>query len=119
MTGLDIFTFAVMFLLLAAAAVLIKILGALPGKIARSRAHPQADAVNVCGWLGIVTLGVAWPVALIWAYARTPGVGIVPQEGEDTQSVEALKQTIAELSQRLTAAEQQLRDAAAQGDRGT
>jgi hypothetical protein len=43
----------VMFVLLTAVAILIKILGALPGNIARSRAHPQADAINMCGWLGL------------------------------------------------------------------
>lgn len=42
-------------------------LGSLPGKVARSRSHPQADAITVCGWLGIVTL-VLWPLALVWAY---------------------------------------------------
>ncbi len=118
MTGLDIFTFVVMLVLLAAVAVLIKILGALPGKIARSRAHPQAEAINVCGWLGILTLGLAWPIALIWAYTRSPSAGSAPQETGNTQSVEALEQTIAELSQRLTAAEQQLRDTMTQGDKG-
>ena len=118
MTGLDIFTFIVMFVLLVAVGILIKILGALPGKIARSRTHPQADAINVCGWLGILTLGVIWPVALIWAYTRSASAGSTTREAESTQSVEALKQTIAELSQRLTAAEQQLRDAVTQGDKG-
>ncbi len=118
MTGLDIFTFIVMFVLLVAVAILIKILGALPGKIARSRAHPQAEAINVCGWLGILTLGVAWPFALIWAYTRSPGVSSAFREPENTQSVEALNQTVAELSQRLTAAEQQLRDTMTQGGKG-
>ena len=118
MTGLDVFTFAVMLVLLAAAAVLIKIVGALPGKVARSRAHPQAEAISVCGWLGILTLGLIWPVALIWAYSRAPGTGGAPQETENTQSVEALEHTIAELSQRLTVAEQQLRDTMTQGDKG-
>jgi cytochrome b561 len=42
-------------------------LGGLPGAIARSRNHPQADAINICGWMGIITL-VLWPVALVWAY---------------------------------------------------
>ena len=119
MTGLDILTFVVMFVLLTAVAVLVKVLGALPGEIARSRAHPQADAINVCGWLGILTLGVTWPVALIWAYTRSTSAGGAPlQETENTQSIEALNQTIAELSQRLTAAEQQLRDAMTQGGKG-
>ena len=26
-------------------------LGSLPGSIARSRGHPQADAINICGWM--------------------------------------------------------------------
>ncbi len=108
MTGLDIFTFIVMFVLLVAVAVLIKILGALPGKIARSRAHPQAEAINVCGWLGILTLGIAWPFALIWAYTRSPGVSSASPEPENTQSVDVLNQAITALSQRLAAAEKKL-----------
>jgi len=119
MTGLDIFTFVVMFVLLTAVAVLVKILGALPGKLARSRAHPQAEAINVCGWLGILTLGVLWPVALIWAYTRSTSARGAPlQETENTQSVEALNQTIVVMSQRLTAVEKQLRDAMTQGGKG-
>jgi hypothetical protein len=116
MTGLDIFTFVVMFVLLTAVAVLIRILGALPGKLARSRAHTQADAINVCGWLGILTLGLLWPVALIWAYTRSSGApGTPDKETDSTQTVKALKQTIASLSQQLEILEQQQRDTATQG----
>lgn len=118
MTGLDIFTFTVMLVLLTAAAVLIKIVGALPGKIARGRAHPQAEAINVCGWLGILTLGLAWPVALIWAYTRPHGARSAPQEAKNSQAVEAQEQTIKALSQRLAAAERQLHDITTQGDKG-
>ena len=113
MTGLDVFTFVVMFVLLTAVAILIKVLGALPGKIARSRAHPQADAITVCGWLGIVTLGLLWPVALIWAYTRPSGTP--DQDTDSRQSVRALEQTIAELSERLELYEQQVRDTATHG----
>jgi len=120
MTGLDILTFVVMIVLLTALAVFIKILGALPGKIARGRDHPQAEAINVCGWLGILTLGVTWPVALIWAHTRSPGARDTPFNGaDDPQSVEDLKQSIVALSERLTAAEQQLRDAETKGGAGT
>jgi cytochrome b561 len=42
-------------------------LGSLPGAIARARNHPQADAINICGWMGIITL-ILWPLALVWAY---------------------------------------------------
>jgi hypothetical protein len=45
-------------------------LGRLPGAIARARNHPQADAINICGWMGLFTL-VLWPLALVWAYLRT------------------------------------------------
>jgi len=70
MTGLDVFAFVVMAVLLGVGIYLAFVLGALPGKIAAEREHPQADAVRVAGWVGLVTLGVAWPLALIWAYAR-------------------------------------------------
>ena len=56
--------------LVAVAIWLVVVLGSLPGKIARGRSHPQADAINVLGWIGIVTLGLAWPVALVWAYSK-------------------------------------------------
>ena len=42
-------------------------LGGLPGSIAAARGHPQAAAINVCGWMGLVTL-VLWPVAMVWAH---------------------------------------------------
>jgi len=42
-------------------------LGSLPASIARSRGHPQADAINICGWMGIITI-VLWPIAMVWAH---------------------------------------------------
>jgi cytochrome c biogenesis protein CcdA len=70
MTGLDVFAFVVMAVLLSAGLYIVFVLGALPGRIAAQREHPQADAIRVAGWVGILTLGVAWPLALIWAYSR-------------------------------------------------
>ena len=57
-------------------------LGALPGKIAASRSHPYTDAVRVSGWLGLLTLGILWPLALIWSYTST-----VPDEPPTTDSL--------------------------------
>ena len=37
------------------------------------RGHPQADAIYVLGWIGVITLGVAWLVALAWAYTKPFG----------------------------------------------
>ncbi len=44
-------------------------LAVLPGRIARQRGHPQADAVRMAGIIGFLT-AVLWPLALIWAYHR-------------------------------------------------
>jgi uncharacterized BrkB/YihY/UPF0761 family membrane protein len=70
----DIFAFVVLAVLLATAVVIVVFLGSLPGKIAAQRGHPQAAAVNVASWLGVATLGFLWPVALIWAFLKTPTV---------------------------------------------
>jgi hypothetical protein len=43
-------------------------LGGLPGRIAEQRQHLQADAIRILGWLGLLTGGIVWAVALVWAY---------------------------------------------------
>ena len=55
----------------------------LPGRIARQRNHPQADAIAVCGWCGAITLGILSPLAFIWAYTN-PQASLTgqPVEGE-------------------------------------
>lgn len=69
---LDVFALAVLLILLASAVAIWLILGMLPGRIARARKHPQAEAIAVCGWWGAITLGLLMPVAFIWAYTN-PG----------------------------------------------
>ncbi len=69
--GLDIFALVVMGVLIAVVAWFVVLLGPMPGKIAANRGHPQADAIRVLGWIGVITLGLAWPLAFIWAYTRT------------------------------------------------
>ena len=68
---LDIFALVVMGVLIAFVIFLVVKLGPIPGNIAKKRGHPQADAINVLGWIGVITLGLAWPLALIWAYTRS------------------------------------------------
>jgi hypothetical protein len=80
----DIVAFAVFAILLVAVVVLVVSLGQLPGQIAHKRGHPQAAAINVTGWLGIVTLGLLWPLALIWAFLKPfPGVSSAPAENKE------------------------------------
>lgn len=68
---LDIFALIVMGILIAVVITAVVKLGPLPGNIAKKRAHPQADAINILAWIGVITMGVAWLVALVWAYTRS------------------------------------------------
>ena len=70
MTGLDLFALFVLLILFATAIVAWVILGMLPGRIALSRNHPQSEAINICGWIGALTMGILSPIAYIWAYTR-------------------------------------------------
>lgn len=70
MSGLDIFAIIVLLILLLAAVGIWLILAMLPGKIAKDRNHPQADAINIGGWLGALLGGVLWPIFLIWAFTK-------------------------------------------------
>src|SRR5208283_1976750 len=54
--------------------VLVVVLG-LPGRIAIARHHPEADAVNLMGWLGFMAV-VPWIQAFIWALKPTTVVDI-------------------------------------------
>ena len=69
MTGLDIFATIVLLLVIATVVGILVVLAMMPGKIAAQRNHPQAEAVNVAGWLGMLT-GIIWILAMIWAYIK-------------------------------------------------
>ena len=67
---LYIFALVVLIVLLAAAVAVWVVVGMLPGHIARQRNHPQAEAISVCGWWGVLTMGILCPLAFIWAYTK-------------------------------------------------
>ncbi len=95
MGTLGIFSLIILLTLVATTLGLVVWLAMLPGKIATQRMHPQADAIRMAGWLGIIT-GVVWILALIWAYTRF---------GSEEQADGKLGQRVAELEQRLAALE--------------
>ena len=71
----DYLTFAVATALgVAFIVVAIFILG-LPGRIAIARKHPDADAVNLMGWLGFLAV-VPWMQAFMWAFKPTTVIDI-------------------------------------------
>jgi len=94
---LDVFTFIVLGILLSAGLYVAFRLGALPGQIARQRGHPQADAINVAGWVGLLTLGLLWPLALIWAFTR-------PQAASEAEP--DLRREVQNLSKRVEGLEE-------------
>jgi len=70
--------FAILVVLGVIGAAILLELGGLPGQKARERGHPQADAINVLGWLGLLLGGAGWAVAMVWAYTR-PGLLVQTQ----------------------------------------
>jgi hypothetical protein len=72
MSGYDIFAWIVLIILIVVFIGVFCLMGALPGRIAKSRGHPWADAVRVAGWITLIFGFALWPVALIWAYVDVP-----------------------------------------------
>ena len=67
---LEIFALIVLVVLCAAFIWLLVVIGNIPGNMAREARHPQAEAISWLAWLGLLTLGVGWIVALVWAKAK-------------------------------------------------
>jgi uncharacterized BrkB/YihY/UPF0761 family membrane protein len=72
MTGLDIFAWIVLIVLLVSTVFVVVFMAMLPGMIAKNRNHPWATAVQVAGWVTLFFGFVLWPAALIWAYVDVP-----------------------------------------------
>lgn len=47
----------------------------IPYEIAKSRHHPQQDAIHVAGWISLFTLHAIWPFLWIWATLYRPDRG--------------------------------------------
>lgn len=72
MSGLDILAWCVLAILIVVFALVIWLMGSMPGHVARRRGHPWADAVCVAGWVTLLFGFVLWPVAMVWAYVDVP-----------------------------------------------
>lgn len=72
MSFLDLFAWLVLLILVASGVAMIFIAGSLPGHIARTRRHPQEQAVRMAGWITLFLALPLWPVVLIWAYVDWP-----------------------------------------------
>jgi hypothetical protein len=99
-------TLGVLFAMPVLIGIIVYKLGSLPGDIARARKHPEADAISVCGWMGIVTL-VLCPIAMVWAYLNHATGPL--QEGPPSEAgSRSLVGKLQKASQRLAAIEASL-----------
>lgn len=75
-TRLDWITFAAFAILLLILLLVYIWIAGLPGRIALRRKHPEAEAVKLLGWAGLLPTVYPWVQALIWAYKPTDVVDI-------------------------------------------
>lgn len=80
------------------------LMAALPGWIAASRNHPQAAAVNICGWVGLPT-GILWAVAMVWAFWIDQDQRIASSESTSTMANPNLAAQLDQLEYSLNALE--------------
>jgi hypothetical protein len=85
----DYLTFAAMFVIVAAGLALAVLIMGLPGRIAIARKHPEADAVNLMGYLGFLAV-VPWVNAFIWAFKPTDVVDIRYLPREEKRETDAM-----------------------------
>ena len=87
-----VLVFLLLFIIVAVAALVG--IAALPGWVAKKRHHPQAAAINICGWLGLPT-GILW----VWAYLKTDQevASQSDQQLDLLQKLDQLEATLAKL----------------------
>ena len=87
-----------LFLILACIIVIILFIifvHSMPGKIARKRDNPQAEAIEILSLLGLLIFPL-WMVALIWSYMKpfTVPVTLISDSGESSDTVEPASRPI-------------------------
>ena len=88
------------FLIVFALAILalVVVIAALPGQIAKVRNHPQSQAVNICGWVGLPT-GVLWAIAMVWAFWNHAPSETKPDDWTEklSKQIDGLETSVAQL----------------------
>jgi hypothetical protein len=71
------------------AGILIYIwIAGLPGRIALARNHPEAEAVKLMGWAGLLPTVLPWVQALIWAFKPTDIVDVRRFPREEARAID-------------------------------
>ncbi|WP_291993894.1 DUF3302 domain-containing protein [Candidatus Accumulibacter sp. ACC003] len=72
----DYATFATALLAGVAVLTIFVWIAGLPGRIALARKHPEAEAVKLMGWAGLLPTIYPWVQAFIWAFKPTDVIDI-------------------------------------------
>jgi len=83
----DYATFASLALAGVAFILIIVFIGGLPGRIAVARRHPDAQAVTVMGWAGLLAVW-PWMQAFIWAFKPTDKIDIRRFPREEAKAID-------------------------------
>jgi len=97
----DYLTFLTLFLAMVAGVAAWVWLAGLPGRIALARKHPEAEAVKLLGWAGLLPTIYPWVQAFIWAFKPTNIIDIRRFPREETRAID---EDIARLEGRAPAA---------------
>jgi len=84
----DYATFATAFLAGGCGILTYIWIAGLPGRIALARNHPEAEAVKLMGWAGLLPTVLPWIQALIWAFKPTDIVDIRRLPKEEAKAIE-------------------------------
>jgi len=81
---LDIFALIVIAIIVTLVIWLVITVASIPGNLAKKNSHPQVSAITTLAWLGVLSFGLLWIVALVWAQIKN-------------QNSDALEKRIAQL----------------------
>jgi hypothetical protein len=83
----DYVTFGCLAIVVAGFMALIVIVLGLPGRVAVARRHPDAEAVNLLGWLGFAAV-LPWAQALIWSLKPADVVDVRRLPREEQKAID-------------------------------
>jgi len=84
----DYLTFVTLFLLVLSGVGFWVWLAGLPGHIAIARKHPDAEAVKLLGWAGLLPTIYPWVQAFIWAFKPADIVDIRRFPREEAHAID-------------------------------
>jgi hypothetical protein len=83
----DCATFVIMFTCVLLGLTFIVWFAGLPGRIAIARKHPDAEAIKIMGYAGLL-VAVPWVQAFIWAFKPTDVVDIRRFPREEAKDIQ-------------------------------